>query len=44
MVEEPFQIRPGQTHESRFRFVLYDGEIGEPEIRGLGERPWGEAP
>lgn len=44
MVEEPFQIRPGQTHESRFRFVLYDGEIGEPEIRGLGERPWGTAP
>ncbi len=43
MVEESFQIRPGQPYESRFRFVLFDGEIGEPEIRGSasvrGARP-----
>lgn len=36
MVEESFQIRPGESYESRFRFVVFDGAIGEEEIRRIG--------
>lgn len=36
MVEEPFTIEPEQTYRSRFRWVVYDGEMGENEVEGAG--------
>jgi hypothetical protein len=32
MVEEPFKIEPGKPYLSRFRFVVYDGEVGDAEV------------
>jgi hypothetical protein len=32
MVEEAFTIEPGKTYESRFRYVLFDGEMGAAEV------------
>ena len=36
MVEEAFEIRPSVPYESKYRFVLYDGEIGAEEIQRIG--------
>lgn len=36
MVEEAFEIRPGVPYESKYRFVVYDGEIGAEEIQRIG--------
>lgn len=35
MVEEPFTIDPGKTYESRFRYVVFDGAMGDGEIAPL---------
>ena len=35
MVEESFTIEPGTTYESRFRYVVFDGELGGEEIASL---------
>ena len=32
MVEEAFTIEPGKTYESRFRYVVFDGEMGATEV------------
>lgn len=37
MVEEPFTIKPGTPYWSRFLWVVYDGEMGDAEVKGI----WG---
>lgn len=32
MVEESFEIKPGETYRSSFRFVLYDGEMTNDRV------------
>ncbi len=40
MVEEAFTIKPGEEYESKFRFLVFDGEMEEGEIRQIaGEFP-----
>lgn len=38
MVEESFTIKPGEEYESKFRFLVFDGEMGEGEIRQIAGR------
>lgn len=39
MVEESFVIKPGEPYLSRFRFLVYDGEVGEAEVKAVAS-PW----
>lgn len=32
MVEEPFTIEPGKAYESRFRYLVFDGEMTAAEV------------
>lgn len=32
MVEEPFEIKPGEEYESRYRFLVFDGELDAAAI------------
>jgi len=36
MVEEPFTIRPGEAYVSKFRFLVFDGEVGEADVKAAG--------
>jgi len=38
MVEEPFTIKPGEPYLSRFRFVVYDGEMDEAEVKQFSDK------
>lgn len=38
MVEEPFQITAGKAYVSRYRYVVYDGEVGAAEL----DEKWAE--
>lgn len=37
MVEAPFLIHPGTPYDSRFRFLVYDGEVGSEVIQSFAE-------
>ncbi len=37
MVEEPFEIKPGGSYESRFRFIVFDGILEDAMIRSASE-------
>lgn len=39
MVEEPFLIQAGEPYVSRFRFIVFDGEIDEAAVKQLSA-PW----
>lgn len=38
MVEEPFQIQPGETYTSKFRYVTFDGPPDVEKLNKLGFR------
>jgi hypothetical protein len=44
MVEESFQILPGEPFESRYRFVVFDGGIDDKAIRRIRDRGWDGVP
>ncbi len=37
MVEEPFVIAPGEEYLSRYRFLVFDGELSEDKINEIAE-------
>jgi hypothetical protein len=36
MVEEAFTIEPGKPYVSKFRFLVFDGEAGDAEVKAAG--------
>jgi hypothetical protein len=38
MVEEAFTIEPGKPYVSKFRFLVFDGEVGDAEVKAVGWR------
>lgn len=39
MVEEAFTIEPGKPYLSKFRFLVFDGEVGDAEVKVAGWMP-----